>query len=91
VWLVTVFVMGMLIGQAFDGITGFWQIVPLVGVWGTSIGVAALAFRHSLRRSNEMLRRQRFLSGLCPICGSILSGTPKDEQDYDLRFCRRCG
>ena len=22
---------------------------------------------------------------------AILSGTPKDEQDYDLRFCRRCG
>ena len=42
--------LGILIGQAVDGLEGRWQIVPIVGVWGTSVGIAALAFRSALRR-----------------------------------------
>ena len=50
-WVMTVLVLGLLIGQMFDGIEGSWQIVPTVGIWATSFGIAVLAFRHSLRRS----------------------------------------
>ena len=49
VWVVTVFVMGVLIGQMFDGVKGWWQVVPVIGVWGTSLGVAGIVFRRSLR------------------------------------------
>jgi hypothetical protein len=51
VWVASVLALGMLIGQAFDGVKGPWEIVPAVGIWGTSIGLAGVAFFHSLKQS----------------------------------------
>ena len=50
-WVVVGFLMGVFIGQSFDGIEGWWQVVPVIGVWGTSLGIAAMVFVNSLKNS----------------------------------------
>jgi hypothetical protein len=87
VWLLTMLALGMVVGQAFDGIRGYWDIVPTVGYWGTSLGLAALAFKYSLRHSAQAITQQ--LSAIdtvpvseerCPECGTqIPAQKPGDD------------
>lgn len=48
---IAVLVLGMIVGQSFDGITGNWQIVPLIGYVAVLLAVGVFTFRHAMRKS----------------------------------------
>ena len=85
VWVLAFVLIGTCFGQTFAGISGASQLGPTIATWATSLGLAALAFKKSLRDSDKVLRHKRTQAGLCPECG------------YDLRAhefgqkCPECG
>jgi hypothetical protein len=45
----SIFLLGVLVGQMFDGIKGKWGLIPLFGEIAIALALAGHTFRHSLK------------------------------------------